>query len=440
MILYSVLPRAAADMAATAEDFFSRLPLGRLSETEAALLSTLEALATAARTFLPAGVTVQEWADRRMPPHVAQRIRPSGLVWRSDVEPRPNAEVFTKHESIPLPQPVTPSPVHRHSDSDECGSFPPGFGSRKSSTASSGQPSLSPRASGTDREGGKPTNLRNSPAMQVGYAKPESPSPKDLKSRAWLSASNKDSAADPEKYREEFSVTKGQPRSNSEIPFSSVLTQSTNSSTEDFEVQSRWIRPTGNSLVRTSSLLTQAENSSDEDPKEQKEKLSHAKRMTRKKAKDPTKYATDPGASGSISIFKRFMKPSLSRSSSSKQADERSASDRGQSQQKPTLRRASTPHLSAILRKSPSSVDSRTLEAATPESGIKDATQSQQKPALRRTSTPHPNMLYGKASSASDDEKQAKHAILSRLNEDEDEREPKSARSRWASIVTNGSC
>ncbi|CAE7836217.1 unnamed protein product [Symbiodinium sp. CCMP2592] len=65
-----------------AEAFFAQLPATDLSPAEASLLRALLALGEAAIALgLPAGVSLQEWAERRVPNHCVGQVNATGLVF-----------------------------------------------------------------------------------------------------------------------------------------------------------------------------------------------------------------------------------------------------------------------------------------------------------------------------------------------------------------------
>ena len=82
--------RTARPVVDPEEDFFSRLPADRFTEYEDELLHTLQLLADLMSKWFPRSVSLQEWAERRIPPNLASSVNGSGIIFveadRSDAE------------------------------------------------------------------------------------------------------------------------------------------------------------------------------------------------------------------------------------------------------------------------------------------------------------------------------------------------------------------
>eukprot|EP00746_Dinoflagellata_sp_MGD_P042848 gnl/MRDRNA2_/MRDRNA2_20388_c0_seq1.p1 gnl/MRDRNA2_/MRDRNA2_20388_c0~~gnl/MRDRNA2_/MRDRNA2_20388_c0_seq1.p1 ORF type:complete len:313 (+),score=56.29 gnl/MRDRNA2_/MRDRNA2_20388_c0_seq1:33-941(+) len=75
-----------------AETFFSQLPTDGLCCDELHLLEAFQQLANATRALqLPRGVSLQEWADRRVPDSSIDAVNASGLVYVAPRQPRETA-------------------------------------------------------------------------------------------------------------------------------------------------------------------------------------------------------------------------------------------------------------------------------------------------------------------------------------------------------------
>lgn len=72
------------------EAFFSRLPASSFTEYEDELLHALQLVTDLMTKWFPRSVSLQEWAERRIPSHLASSVNGSGIVFveadRSDVE------------------------------------------------------------------------------------------------------------------------------------------------------------------------------------------------------------------------------------------------------------------------------------------------------------------------------------------------------------------
>eukprot|EP00747_Dinoflagellata_sp_TGD_P078705 gnl/TRDRNA2_/TRDRNA2_160194_c0_seq2.p1 gnl/TRDRNA2_/TRDRNA2_160194_c0~~gnl/TRDRNA2_/TRDRNA2_160194_c0_seq2.p1 ORF type:complete len:343 (-),score=42.93 gnl/TRDRNA2_/TRDRNA2_160194_c0_seq2:352-1380(-) len=64
-----------------ADAFFARLPENQLDKEEAELLSLLQQVALKVQSLLPRSVTLQTWAQRRIPQGLARDVNDTGLVY-----------------------------------------------------------------------------------------------------------------------------------------------------------------------------------------------------------------------------------------------------------------------------------------------------------------------------------------------------------------------
>jgi hypothetical protein len=66
------------------EAFFARLPVGKLSNKEGTLLDLLQQVAAVVEVLLPPGVSLQEWAERRVPENSIVEANASRMVYVPD--------------------------------------------------------------------------------------------------------------------------------------------------------------------------------------------------------------------------------------------------------------------------------------------------------------------------------------------------------------------
>ena len=72
------------------EAFFCRLPADHFTDYEDELLHTLQFLADLMSKWFPRSISLQEWAEKRIPPDLASSVNGSGIIFveadRSDAE------------------------------------------------------------------------------------------------------------------------------------------------------------------------------------------------------------------------------------------------------------------------------------------------------------------------------------------------------------------
>ena len=85
------------------EKFFAGLPVDCFTEYEDDILDVLQLLSNLMSTWFPRSVSLQEWADRRIPPNLASSLNGSGIIYveavRSNNEDQdaPSAEYTKLH-------------------------------------------------------------------------------------------------------------------------------------------------------------------------------------------------------------------------------------------------------------------------------------------------------------------------------------------------------
>jgi len=79
-----VVPARGMVPAQAQEAFFARLPVDRFMDYEDELLASIQQLTVLVSKFLPRCVSLQEWAERRIPAELASSVNASGIVFVED--------------------------------------------------------------------------------------------------------------------------------------------------------------------------------------------------------------------------------------------------------------------------------------------------------------------------------------------------------------------